>query len=385
MTTVSMFKNWCVEHDQFCVFGRIDSDSHILDRKFDLGHNYHINHFLKAVFGTHERFYKALGYKHDDCHPGDSHFDYHCTGFLEFVKAYYHKVSIDEIGEDQLKKIGDIITLEIEGYLSKFGQKNKVIYSSRILFPDENDYEDFDNRQVEYPEFLNKALILTDKGVFSANLTKTKYNSLKDIEKSAIQMVSKSFELQLEAMTSVYKKEIEALTDKIEDVKEEAFKEGFDLFDIIKKDWAIERGCLIYKKPIYVKKAKYKDKIYILEIDDKKYKEILDEDKTDDEESYEKLEERYFIKGFSIPIERLVNNTSCDDSHHPNASDDSVCIGDLEGKHISEVLKKVPLMLEIANIDSGFSNEATDEITELIERGKLKESCEVWGSEVWKT
>ncbi len=405
MITVSVFKNWCVIHDQFCIFGRIDSDSTILNRNFNVDDTCHINSFLKNIFGTHRKFYDALKHKgyHEvyDYHPCDNNFDNNCDGFSKFVNDNYGKSSLDEIGENKLKEIGDLAVLEIKKYLSKFGQKNKTIYSSKVLFPDDKDYEDFNDRHVADPQFLNDSLFVTDKGVFSVNLIKTKYNSLEDIQKSVIQMVNTSFDIQLNAKISVYEEEIEKLKKDIEDIKDKSFKEGLNLSEDIKEDWILEGGYLIYKKPIYVKRAKYKDKIYTLEVDYEKIKERLEkeekdisgsveEDDEEDDEEYEEykykdLDKKYFITGLEIDIERTINDASCSNFHHPNANDGDVCIGDLKGKRISEVLKKIVPMLETASIDSSFDNSATDEIIDLIENGILKESGNIWGGDVWKT
>ena len=140
-----------------------------------------------------------------------------------------------------------------------------------------------------------------------------------------------------------------------------SFIEGIKLYEGIKDKWRIDNGWLIYRKKITCKGIKYEDRIY-------KY-----EDST------------FFIKGLKIRIvERVYNsNVSFSEGYHANCTvedgEKKICIGDLEGRPLKEVLEKIVQTMEICNLDSAYENEATTDLREIVEE------IHGGGGEVWTT
>ena len=52
-------------------------------------------------------------------------------------------------------------------------------------------------------------------------------------------------------------------------------------------------------------------------------------------------------------------------TYHPNASNGQVCIGDLEGRNLPDVLEKLPYTLRIGNFDSALRSGITEKYKHL--------------------
>lgn len=123
------------------------------------------------------------------------------------------------------------------------------------------------------------------------------------------------------------------------------------------KDWEVMSDRLVYKKTVYVERIKYENKLY---------------------EIPEEYQKKFYIKGLTVYITDKVYNedTTYREKHHPNANGSVICLGTLEGKPLSEVLEKLPQLLETINLDSAYDIRETREAKEIIE--KCKEVGGVW-------
>ena len=86
---------------------------------------------------------------------------------------------------------------------------------------------------------------------------------------------------------------------------------------------------------------------------------------------------KHVVKGLKVKVRQAVHALDvqvAEDTYHPNCSGISICIGDLEGKPILDILKKLPSVLTVGNLDSPLLSDATDDHRDLFynDRG-LKE------------
>jgi len=154
-----------------------------------------------------------------------------------------------------------------------------------------------------------------------------------------------------------YSMEIESMRRKIQEGEKRGFIEGLKTGMKFKKDWKIEGDWLKYTKRIYVKRVKAYGRIYKIN------------------------EKRYYISGLKVFIAPEIYNdhVRCSRAYHPNCNaHGNVCIGDLEGKPINEVIEKLPKVLETCNLDSAYDNEATAKLREVVDFGELEEMGVVW-------
>lgn len=117
-------------------------------------------------------------------------------------------------------------------------------------------------------------------------------------------------------------------------------------------DWKLKDGSLYYKKPIICK--------YI-----KKHGKII--------EIPEAYKNGFFAKQLKIKLKEITGDLTvvkmyAINAYHPNiyySGSGKVCMGDLENKHIIEVLKEVPEMLETINLDSAYTYNATTDADDI--------------------
>jgi len=80
------------------------------------------------------------------------------------------------------------------------------------------------------------------------------------------------------------------------------------------------------------------------------------------------LYKKHIVKGLKVKVRQAVHALDvqvAEDTYHPNCSGISICIGDLEGKPILDILKKLPNVLTVGNLDSPLLSDATDDHRDL--------------------
>ncbi|MFA4805215.1 hypothetical protein [Pyrococcus kukulkanii] len=76
---------------------------------------------------------------------------------------------------------------------------------------------------------------------------------------------------------------------------------------------------------------------------------------------------KFYVEGITLKG----HSASAKRHYHPNVSDMYLCLGTLEDKPVLEILRELPRTLKMANLDSAFPNEATEELERLYSEGKL--------------
>ena len=77
---------------------------------------------------------------------------------------------------------------------------------------------------------------------------------------------------------------------------------------------------------------------------------------------------KHVVKGLKVKVRQAVHALDvqvAEDTYHPNCSGTSICIGDLEGKPILDILKKLPSVLTVGNLDSPLLSDAADDHRDL--------------------
>ena len=77
---------------------------------------------------------------------------------------------------------------------------------------------------------------------------------------------------------------------------------------------------------------------------------------------------KHIVKGLKVKVRQAVHALDvqvAEDTYHPNCSGVSICIGDLEGKPILDILKKLPSVLTVGNLDSPLLSSAIDDHRDL--------------------
>ena len=122
---------------------------------------------------------------------------------------------------------------------------------------------------------------------------------------------------------------------KVSKVWDEALKMAFSP---VMKKWRYdeEHNRFVYKGRIVAETIQKDGKIYPLDPSNK--------------------EELFYISGLSISAETTITNsdTYYTRASHPNANAHKVCVGDLGGKPLVEVLAKLPTTLKMINMDSAY-------------------------------
>ena len=86
-------------------------------------------------------------------------------------------------------------------------------------------------------------------------------------------------------------------------------------------------------------------------------------------ENVPEIHGKFIVKGLKVlPTQSRVfpDSVRVDEStYHPNASNGQVCIGDLEGRNLADVLEKLPYTLRIGNFDSALRSGITEKYKHL--------------------
>ena len=305
-----------------------------------------ISELLRAIYRYHHEFYNDINYEyttHD--HPEDYDFNEGCSGFKNFLKKYFRVERLIDLSDDDLLKLSTIIANRIAYLYCKYINKLETVVTatSSVHFAKETK-----SIKLSEPEILNDAIIVSNTGVYTVKLVKVdNIKSYNDIKTEIIDAIKRNYEAQLNAIIKSYKSRIKALEEKVIETKEQAFTEALNTIEqVLEKGWTVENGELVLYKKIYVDKLKYQRVVYQLP------KEYINE---------------FYIENIRIPITAKVTKAQCDYSYHPNASDGSICLGDLEGKDLKTVVTELPKILKIANLDSAYPNDATKEAEDIVE------------------
>ena len=366
-------RRFCEAHRKPCIFVRADNvPNELVDAlNFHHGHyvhraylsgEYHFSAFMKNIFINHKYFYQLLREDYQEYHPNDAEFDGTCMGFISFLSKNYGVASM--LDAQFAPVLSELIGTALSKCLDNYTDTSYVTIQSTCTldFPSAADTRT-QSMNLAIPQILNGAIILTDTSAFSIKLQKLKHKSLQDIEIGICKALQQSYESQIKAKTAAQQEQIATLQRRIETVKFESFTEGIKTYELLRKDgWKFNNGYLIYPKRIYAEYVKHKNVIF---------------------EIPEKYRRTFYVEKLKVPVASIVSKAYCRRAKHLNVNSTEICLGDLKGQQLLDVVRKLPAELKTLNRDSPFENEAKRLCDEILETSEDHDETE--GGGIWQT
>ena len=199
------------------------------------------------------------------------------------------------------------------------------------------------------------------KSVFGKALEVTVNINKESVEED---MVEKLAEAKAAEIDLRYRAEIRRLKREIYKLKEELKYKHNEIFLAavkIQDKWDIERDD---------------DVLYF------KYKEEIIPDTIESRRGIFKIpeeEQNFYVRDLTVCVTSPHTYSVTANAFHPNVSpyDGTVCLGDLSGRPLYEIIEKLPEMLKTINLSSAYGGEATDDATTLIVGEKVSQVWEV--------
>lgn len=240
--------------------------------------------------------------------------------------------------------------LEQEGFVER-GFFDKAVMSEvgRVI-----------RRYANAPFYKIKYIELVDDKREMVNKLKSSANNIRKI-------LSEHYAKQSEIMRKTFDARFEKLKEKGEREKTMLLVEAIRNKSLLADFEISEKGNeIILRKRIKAECYKKRDTVYELPSD---------------------MLGKFYVENIRIKIEPVIYNrhVNAEKAYHPNVSSSgSCCIGDLEGKSLFEVIKGLEGIFKMCNLDSAFSNHATNELTkahdELVEEETIEDYkiCRRW-------
>ena len=211
-------------------------------------------------------------------------------------------------------------------------------------------------------KFTCSPLLFTDDGAYILQLRKVDAKSPQDIVNEAIAKIKKMYAMELGAKIKALNRRIETIKRRYEEEKAKLAANALVIaMDLVDQGWRYVNGKFIYDKTIVAKKFVKNGVIY------------------DIPDGFD-----IYVEKLIVPLQNKVYDVYCKDAYHPNVNFDEtkrVCIGDLEGEPLHTVLRKLPKLLEIANLDSAYDNDATYELKDY---WREHEEIDDIGQSIWE-
>lgn len=192
-----------------------------------------------------------------------------------------------------------------------------------------------------------------------------------------IELIKREFETAIDLHSRISESKVTSLSRTLEserktskkrmlDACNKSFTQGVSLLRK-NKDWELQSdGRLYYKKEIVVTHATVNGNRWAIPVENPPY---------------------YYIKGLSVLIDPSPTQAMARDHRHPNVSESgSVCIGDLYGKPLAQVLKELPSALVLGGLNSPFNGAVASQLMKygyqedgIPVKDKLKKN-KVWAS-----
>lgn len=321
-----------------------------------------LTNVLKTIYGSHGGLYKKVGFedKEDKYHPTDDEFNAnYCHGFEKFLEKVDHDLLKETITKDLQKFIEDkikVLKVKIPEYsiveppeslitieeISEYAIENSITRMKLVTYD-----------KPRYPEPKEWILITGDK-TYTVEFKEIVENNPLDAYKSQLY---EQFQIQTKNIRKKYKELIDKEKDRMN-------KKLLQLLRITSK-YKIEDGKICIGD-IYADKALYDGILY-------------------------ELDRECPIYDIRIEINDYIYNyhISCSHHEHPNAAiaknDDEryeVCIGELEGAPLADVLEQIENTLKIVNLNSAYESDITDHLIQQIKDHELKKAEKIlWNTE----
>lgn len=156
-----------------------------------------------------------------------------------------------------------------------------------------------------------------------------------------------------ETKINILKKQHEAEIENVKKAQIDFVMKGIEIgYLCANTEWEFKDGCLWYNRPITCKYIKKQGRII---------------------EIPETRRSNFYTKALKIKLKEITEDLTvvkmyAVNAYHPNinySGSGELCMGDLENKHIIEVLKEVPEMLETINLDSAYTCNATTDAEDM--------------------
>lgn len=321
-----------------------------------------LTNVLRTIYGTHGELYKKVGFedKEHECHPTDNDFNGNdCFGFEKFLKKVDHDLLKETITKDLQKFINDrvkVLKVKIPEYSIVEAPESLITIEEFNEYAIENSITRMEletyNKPI-YPEPKEWILMTGDK-TYTVEFKEIVENNPLDAYKSQLY---EQFQIQTKNIRKKYKELINKEKDRMN-------KKLLQLLRLTSK-YKIEDGKICIGD-IYADKALYDGILY-------------------------ELDREYPIYDIRIEINDYIYNyhISCSHHEHPNAAiaknDDEryeVCIGQLEGAPLADVLEQIENTLKIVNLNSAYESDITDHLIQQIKDHELKKAEKIlWNTE----
>lgn len=301
--------------------------------------NHHFGDMVEAFrneFGTHENLYRLINEKYLDrkYQPDGRHFNYGNAGFRQFV---------EDLSKREIRTLADVYTNMIMSKVEHIEKlKNEELTERISINPMDNVRKK--ETQLEDVDIRMPSMMVAGDKVYEVSMKEVDgILSVDDIKKEVYDTINNDFRAQVKTIKNSFKRKEEKLQQKFEQEKNELLTIVMKNADEIFKHWDVVDND-------GTKYLQYKDKI----VTDK----IVHHNQLYDYPGEPKFREM-FVTGLRVRITPIVSagDIQCDNcfnAHFDNPK--HVCMGQLSGKSLFEVLRELPRSLEIANMDSPLSS-----------------------------
>lgn len=215
------------------------------------------------------------------------------------------------------------------------------------------------NTEISSPDIeidINDGILLTKKGAYSVSFTPLKKKSLRAIISELQDNISSIYNAQIAALKNTYESRIASLTVQMNKLEQSKIEQLFTTVSQLQENgWIFTSGFIYNPRTVIATSIKFKGKLYRIPPN-----------------------KNFWVSGIILPLQGNITQAYAVSGFHPNVMFDgqlgnfvgkstfplsakySICLGDLEGRDIFTVAQGIMSSLQIANLDSAFSNDATN-------------------------
>lgn len=349
-----------VEEHNDQIYIKIDSDNHdkieeavesvIGDPFYDSDEPKRPKYLLRQFFDNHADFYDSIGFNSSTEHGGTGK-NFDAGGFRKFVRQFFDTESsrlkyLDpEQDADKLQLVCDAVAERVGRVIQAYedGDTDSVVATSNIRL------DSGESEELNDPDVLQEALLVTDDSAHKIEVSEVEdVDNLGDISDEITEQTKSVYETQVNARVGSLKNRIQTLEQKLEDERQEMMVKGIKLVDEM-EDWEVRDGRLVYTKELHPKTVTKK-----YESDDTVY------------ELTEEAQEKFYIKGLQMRIQKEVRKLYYDEAFHPHALSTKVCSGGFKAP-LEEALETAVEQMRHIDLHSGSHTEAERELKDNFE------------------
>jgi len=201
--------------------------------------------------------------------------------------------------------------------------------------------------------FLDNGIIIANDEVYELKLSKINGKGKKSIIDSIRKQTETAYKVQVEALKAAYTERIKSLEKEIKDILANSISTAVSAIKNLQSGgWFFDKDIIIYPYTITANKIQYRGIFFDIP---KEY-------------------QVFHVDLLATKIDTVITSVASFNAFHPNVNTSidypniydgkiyfnyKVCLGDLNGKPFIDVLKGLPEMLKLINLDSAFSSNAT--------------------------